>query len=38
MTDVAARRAESEYRRWVETTAGRQTMYLLAVDGVRRRD
>lgn len=27
--------AESEYRRWVETTAERQTMYLLAVDGIR---
>lgn len=27
--------AEIEYRRWVETTAARQTMYLLAVDGTR---
>jgi hypothetical protein len=27
--------AETDYRRWVETTAERQTMYLLAVDGVR---
>ena len=27
--------AETDYRRWVETTAERQTMYLLAVDGGR---
>jgi SAM-dependent methyltransferase len=27
--------AETDYRRWVDTTAERQTLYLLAVDGVR---